>query len=224
MCGRYQSSKPPEMIQRWFGTSGALPNFEPRWNVAPTTTRPVVRWNPETKERSLDLLRWGLVPHWAKDLKIGNSLINARAETVTTKPSFRSAFARRRCIVPADAFYEWKKTPEGKVPHMIAPADPEEIFGFAGLWENWQDPEGNWIRTYTIVTAEPNDLVRTIHNRMPVILPREAYGTWLDEVEAEPDELLALMQPYPAEKMRVQTVSTRINSVRNDGADLLNSA
>lgn len=224
MCGRYQSSTPPELIRRWFKIPGAAPNYPPRWNAAPTLGLPVVRFNPQTAERSLDLLRWGLVPHWAKDLKGGAKAINARAETVDRLPTFRDAFRRRRCIVPADGFYEWKVTPEGKVPFAIMPAEGE-LFGFAGVWENWKDPaSGEWIRTYAIVTGQPNELTSQIHDRMPVILREETYGAWLGETAAEPRQLKALLTPYPPERMRVWQVSTRVNSVRNDGPDLLDPA
>jgi putative SOS response-associated peptidase YedK len=159
-----------------FGTKNALPNYPARFNIAPTDPVLTVRFNPETKERTLDALRWGLVPHWANDLKLGSRMINARAEMVVTIPAFRDAFKSRRCIIPASGFYEWKQTGGAKQPYAIVPKG-EQLFAFAGLWENWRDKAGGesveWIRTCAIVTGEPDELMAPIHNRMPVILPRK---------------------------------------------------
>lgn len=224
MCNRYRSTKSPSQLKLAFSTAN-LPNFPPNYNAAPTQSLPVVRYNAETRERSLDLLRWGLVPRWAKDLKIGVQCLNARSETITTKPAFRDAFKRRRCIVPADGFYEWLHEDGGKVkkPFAFLPAD-DGVFGFAGLWENWQDPAGEWIRTYTIVTGEPNEAVAPFHDRMPVILEPHRYGTWLGEVDASPDELIGMLKPFPANRMRIIPASPRVNSVKNNDAQLLDAA
>lgn len=221
MCGRYHSATPPELIRGWFRVLGPLPNWRPTWNAAPTQSLPVVRFNPQTGARSLDLLRWGLVPSWAKDPKIGAKMINARAETVATLPAFRKAFARRRCIVPADGFYEWSTTDAGKVPYAVGPAEAGTIWGFAGLWEGWKNEAGKWLRSFTILTTTANEALRRIHERMPVILPPEAYGRWLGEEPAEPDELQGLLKPCPPEAVRAWTVSPRVNSVRNDDATLV---
>jgi putative SOS response-associated peptidase YedK len=160
-----------------------------------------VRFNQETKERSLDALRWGLVPHRAKDLKMRSRMINARAEAVAILPAFRDAFNSRRCIIPASGFYEWVQTGAAKQPYAIVP-EGDPLFAFAGLWESWRDrPAGDgaeWIRTCTIITGEPNEFVAPIHNRMPVILPREAWPLWLSEQPASADELQALLKPLPA--------------------------
>jgi putative SOS response-associated peptidase YedK len=211
-------------IARIFRTSNPLSNYPARYNIAPTQPVLTVRFNPETKERSLDALRWGLVPHWAKDLSFGYKTINARAETVAKMPAFRDAFKSRRCIIPASGFYEWQKTPDGKVPHAIVPAD-EPLFAFAGHWENWRDKaagEGaEWIRTCAIITGEPNELMAPIRNRMPMILPQEAWPRWLGEEPAERDELQALLRPYPAERMRAEPVSARVNSPKNDVPELI---
>jgi putative SOS response-associated peptidase YedK len=224
MCGRFLNKLPAAEIARIFGTRNALPNYPERFNIAPTDPVLTVRFNPKTKERTLDALRWGLVPHWAKDLKIGSKMINARAETVATQPAFRDAFKARRCIIPANGFYEWQKTGATKQPYAIVP-EGDALFAFAGLWENWRDRSAGegaeWIRTCSIITGEPNELVAPIHNRMPVILPREAWSAWLGEEPVSEDELHALLKPFPAERMRGYSVSSRVNSVKNDDAGLI---
>ena len=224
MCGRFQNSLPPEEVARYFGTRNVPPNYPPRYNIAPTDPVLVVRLNPKTKERSLDALRWGLVPHWAKDMSFGAHCINARAETVDRLPAFRDAFARHRCLIPAGGFYEWEKTPNGKQPYAIVPAD-EPLFAFAGLWENWRElREGaEWVRTCSIIVGPANDLIAPIHDRMPVILDRSTWPKWLGEEPAEPDELKALLKPYPVERMRAYRVSRRVGSVKNDDASLLDA-
>ena len=227
MCGRFTQLYSWRELYELYNIHSPPRNIEPRYNLAPTQMALVVRSNPETKERTLDPLRWGLVPYWAKDLSSGAKCINARAERVADAPSFRDAFKKRRCIIPASGFYEWKKTGGAKQPYAIVPKD-EPAFAFAGLWENWRDKaagEGaEWVRTCAIITGEPNELVAPIHNRMPVILPREAWPKWLGEQSAHWDELLALLKPYPAERMRAYPISTRVNSVKNDDASLLDAA
>jgi putative SOS response-associated peptidase YedK len=167
MCGRFSVSLPPDEVARYFRIVRPLPNFPPRYNMAPTQLAPIIRFNPETNARQLDLVRWGLIPSWAKDMKIGNQCINARAETMATKPAFKQAFAKgRRCIVPMNGFFEWKKTGGAKQPMFITLKSGEPM-GVAGRWEGWKDSEGNWLRTFTIITGEPNELVAPIHNRMP---------------------------------------------------------
>jgi putative SOS response-associated peptidase YedK len=224
MCGRFLNKLPAAEIARMFDTKNALPNYPARFNIAPTDPVLVVRFNQKTNERSLDALRWGLVPHWAKDLKFGARCINARAETVQTTPAFRDAFERRRCIIPASGFYEWQKNGTTKTPYAIVPNDAP-LFAFAGLWENWRDKAAGdgaeWIRTCAIITGPPNEVVSPIHDRMPVILPQEAWARWLGEEEAGKDELQSLLKPYPAERMRTHSISTRVNSVKNDDAGLI---
>jgi putative SOS response-associated peptidase YedK len=224
MCGRFLNKLPAAEIARIFGTRNPLPNYPARFNIAPTDPVLAVRFNPKTTERTLDALRWGLVPHWANDLKLGSRMINARAESVATLPAFRDAFGDRRCIIPASGFYEWKKTGTAKQPYAIVP-EGDPLFAFAGLWENWRDKNAGdgaeWIRTCTIITGEPNELVAPIHNRMPVILPREAWSAWLGEEPASADELKALLRTFPAVRMRVYSVSSRVNSVKNDDAGLI---
>ncbi len=171
MCGRFQPSSSAAEIARWFKTTGPAPNLQQRYNAAPTQDLPVVLRDPKSGERRLEALRWGLIPFWAKDEKIAYSMINAMAETVATKPAFRNAFTSRRCLVPADGFYEWKKLhAKAKQPYRIAMADGMPM-AFAGLWERWRDPaNGETLRTFTIITTAPNALCAPIHNRMPVIV------------------------------------------------------
>jgi len=224
MCGRFLNKLPAAEIAGIFGTRNPLPNYPARFNIAPTDPVLAVRVNPKTRERSLDALRWGLVPHWAKDLKMGARLINARAESLATTPAFREAFESRRCLIPASGFYEWKKVGDSRAAYAVLP-EGEPLFAFAGLWENWRDRAGGeaapWVRSCTIVTAEPNVLLAPIHDRMPAILPRENWSRWLGEEPAEKDALLALLVPYPAERMRVYPVGPRVNSVKNDDAALI---
>jgi putative SOS response-associated peptidase YedK len=222
MCGRFVQKTPLGEIQVLFETANPVPNMAPRYNAAPTDSLAVVRFNPQTRARSLDLLRWGLVPLWAKDLSFGPKCINARSETIASNNIFKDAFERRRCLVPADGFYEWQKQ-GGKTtqPYAIVPQQGE-IFAFAGLWERWKNPaDGSIVRSFTIVTGKPNLLCAPIHERMPVILPRETWPLWLGESEANPKALLALLQPYPAERMRAYPIGPRVGNVRNDTADIL---
>ncbi len=191
------------------------------YNVAPQTFQPVVRLNRDSGLREIALMRWGLIPYWSKDAKIGYSTINAKAETVATAPAFRDAFRRRRCLVPADAFYEWQKLdPKHKQPFAIALAS-REPYGFAGLWERWKDPTTHqWLETFTIITTDPNAVVAPLHNRMPVILARKDYARWLDKSTPEQPPL-DLLRPFPAEQMTAWKVDKAVGNVRNDTAHLL---
>jgi putative SOS response-associated peptidase YedK len=221
MCGRFVQKTPLGEIRVLFETANPVPNMAPRYNAAPTDGLAVVRFNPQTRARSLDLLRWGLVPLWAKDLSFGPKCINARSETVATNNIFRDAFERRRCLVPADAFYEWQKQGIKTQPYAIVPA-AGDIFAFAGLWERWKHPaDGGIVRSFTIVTGKPNPLCAPIHDRMPAILPQEAWPLWLGETETSPAALLALLTPYPAERMRAYPIGPRVGNVRNDEPSLL---
>jgi putative SOS response-associated peptidase YedK len=225
MCGRYASFLPAEALRGLFQTVNPTPNWEPTWNMAPTRDAPVVRLHPETRARHLDLLRWGLVPHWAKDLKSVRQPINARAETVATAPMFRDALARRRCLVPADVFYEWQATDGPKQPYAIARADGQPMV-FAGLWEGWRGADGTVMRSFTIVTTNANPVLRPIHERMPVILEQPDWPAWLGEVPGEVQgDAAALLRPSAAE-LRVWRVGTAVNNVRNvrnDSATLLDA-
>ena len=217
-------------MRQLFGFTGPLPNWPARFNVAPTQNVPAVRLKTQAGsagpdaalERELVALRWGLVPYWAKDLSIGARMINARAESLAEKPAFRAAFRARRCLIPADSFYEWRKTPTGKQPYRIGldggtPAEMP-LFAFAGLWERWDKAgDGVPVESCTIVTTDANELLRPIHERMPVILAPADYAAWLDP--ATPLQVAyALLKPYPAEAMTAYPISTRVNSVRNDDA------
>ena len=212
MCGRFVRSTDKDVAQSRFGyedTQGIL--LEPRYNIAPTQMHPVVVI--ENDQRVLKMMRWGLVPVWAKDEKIGSSLINARAETVDTKPSFRTAFKKRRCLVLANGFYEWnREDKKNKRPFYIRLKSCEP-FAFAGLWEIW-GPDN--LETFTIITTEANDLVAQIHDRMPVILHEKDEGTWLDPELQDPVKLKALLKPYPADSMEMYEVSTAVNSSKHD--------
>ena len=216
MCGRYASFLPAEALRALFQTVNPTPNWEPTWNMAPTRDAPVVRLHPETRARHLDLLRWGLVPHWAKDAKSVRQPINARAETVATAPMFRDALVRRRCLVPADVFYEWQATEarQAAVRHRARrwPADGvcRAVGGLAR--RRWHGDA-----TFTIVTTNANPVLRPLHERMPVILEAADWPAWLGEVEGEPADLL---RPSETE-LRVWQVGTAVNNVRNDNASLL---
>jgi putative SOS response-associated peptidase YedK len=219
MCGRLFQVSSPEDLKRWFGTSN-LPNLPPRYNVAPTQDVAAVRWNPRTGERSLDLLRWGLVPHWAKDVRGAAKLINAQAETVATKPAFRDAFARRRCLIPADGFFEWRRSATEKEPHVIR-MKGGALLAFAGLWANWRQPDGTWLRSCTILTTNANALCVPLHDRMPVIVAPEDYALWLGEREGDAAALMRLLVPFPAEGMESYRVGSEIGNVRNDTPSLI---
>jgi putative SOS response-associated peptidase YedK len=222
MCGRARLSSDVSEIQVAFRIPAErpIPNFPPSWNVAPTDSLPVVRYDQKAGQRSLDLLRWGLIPYWAKDIKVGFANINAKAEGIETRPAFRDAFERRRCLVPVDNFYEWKKTDAGKQPYAIALAD-RGIMALAGLWENWKSSAGEWVRSFAIVTTEPNELCAKLHNRMPVVLAPEAWPAWLGEEAADQAQLKSLLVPYPSDGMIAWPVSTRVGSVKNNDPSLI---
>ncbi|HSK99607.1 MAG TPA: SOS response-associated peptidase [Rubrobacteraceae bacterium] len=211
MCGRYTLSTPVGALAEEFGLGGDLPNLPASYNVAPTQAVPAILGNDGG--RRLETLRWGLIPAWADDPGIGARMINARSETAAEKPSFRRAFRSRRCLIPADGFYEWQKTPGGKQPYHIHMRDGHP-FAFAGLWESW-GREGEEIRSCAILTTTANALVGEIHDRMPVILARDAYDVWLDPA-SESDELAGLLAPYPDEEMETYPVSRFVNSPRNN--------
>jgi putative SOS response-associated peptidase YedK len=222
MCGRARLSSDVSEIKLVFSIppERPTPNFAASWNVAPTDPLPVVRYDARVGERSLEVMRWGLVPYWAKDIKIGYSTFNAKAEGIDTKPAFREAFARRRCLVPLDNFYEWKKLGKARQPYAVALAD-HRLMAMAGLWENWQSPDGERLRSFTIITTEPNELLAPLHDRMPVILGSENWPMWLGEMPADPDRLKAMLVPYPANDMVIWPVSTRVGNVKNNDPSLI---
>ena len=216
MCGRYVAARSVDEIRRLFATVNPPPNFDATWNMAPTRLAPVVRLHPGEGARHLDLLAWGLVPHWTKDRKAARKPINARSETAATSPLFRDALARRRCIVPADAFYEWQVTDAGKLPTAVARADGMPM-ALAGLWEGWRGPDGVVLRSFTILTTVACKALEHLHERMPVVLERADWALWLGE---EGGQNHALMRPSAA-GFRSWRVSTRVGNVRNDGPELL---
>ncbi|MEA3337805.1 MAG: SOS response-associated peptidase [Chloroflexota bacterium] len=211
MCGRFSIFADPDRLAEWFDAALPEEGLRPRYNAAPTQKLPVIT---NDDSQVIQLFRWGLVPFWAKGPGIGNRLINARSETVAEKPAYRAAFKHRRCLVLADGFYEWQKTSGGKVPMRIVlkSGDP---FAFAGLWETWTPPEGDPLRTFTIITTTPNELLAPIHNRMPVILQKEHEAIWLDDA-AEPTIWLDMLRAYPAGEMTAYPVSTLVNRPVND--------
>jgi len=226
MCGRYLLKAPSDALRRAFGFV-EQPNLMPRYNIAPTQDVAVIRERREPKgERTLQLLRWGLIPSWAQDMKGGAKLINARAEGIAERPSFREAFQKRRCLVPADGFYEWRTEGKLKQPYLIQRRD-RAPFAFAGLWERWvpktEPPEPAYIDSFTIVTTEANALLRPLHARMPVILAPEDYARWFDRAASEA-ELKALLKPAPEDLLAYVPVSPRVNAAQPDDAGLIEPA
>ncbi len=218
MCGRFTLAVDINTIARVF--NAAIPsalNTEARYNIAPQQNVLTVMRDETTH---LDLLRWGLIPSWAREESIGSKMINARAETLAEKPSFKRLLHSKRCLLVADGFYEWKKEQGGKTPMYITLRD-KEPFAFAGLWDTWRDADGQQIRTCTIITTEANELVASIHNRMPVILPSKVQEEWLDPSLHDDRILLPLLAPYPAEEMSARPVSRLVNNPRYEGAELI---
>ena len=216
MCGRYTQTADARTLAGRFRLAKLGVDVRPRWNMAPGQEGPVVFVEGG---RRLGLYRWGLIPAWAKDPTIGSKMINARAETAADKPAFRGPFQRRRCLVPADGFYEWRKAGKAKVPVRFTRADGAP-FAFAGLWDEWTSTEGSVVRSYSVLTTEPNALVAGVHDRMPVILTEAGEDAWLDP-GAKTAELRTLLVPYDASGMRAQDASTRVNAARNDDPSLL---
>ena len=219
MCGRFTLSQPTDAIASAFNIA-QIPPLEPRYNIAPTQLIPSILSAPGG-EKQLQMLRWGLIPSWAKDAKISTKLINARAETVSEKPSFKAAFKRRRCLIVADGFYEWQRQEKQKQPYYFR-LQNAQLFAFAGLWEQWKSPDEDIINSCTILTTEANDLLRPIHDRMPVILESKDYGLWLDS-EAQQPQLQQLLRPYQADLMTSYTVSTKVNNPKNNTPECINS-
>jgi putative SOS response-associated peptidase YedK len=209
MCGRFTLFEADKILSREFGVSG-IPPLSPRYNIAPSQAVAAVRTASAGTGRELALLRWGLIPSWSKDPAIGNRLINARAETVREKPSFRNAFRRHRCLIPANGFYEWQRLERGKQPYFVRMRD-ERLFAFAGLWDRWESPDKGVIESCTILTTVANAVLSTIHDRMPVILPPAEYARWLDPALRNTDSLAPLLAPFPAEEMLAFPVSPRVN-------------
>jgi len=225
MCGRYGRRADKQRIAEWMQTHNTNvfddSYFAPSYNVAPQSLQPVVRLDSETGQRELTVMRWGLVPFWAKDAKIGYSTINAKSETVTTSPAFRDAMKRRRCLVPAEWFYEWQKIDaKTKQPYAIGLRDGS-LFAFAGLWETWKDKTKDQVlETYTVLTTDPNELMEPIHDRMPVILAPKDYQRWLEPGEPMQPPI-DLLRPYPAEEMKAWKVGSAVGNVRNNAPELI---
>jgi putative SOS response-associated peptidase YedK len=219
MCGRFAQRSDPKRLAKEFKVA-EVPQVEARYNVAPTQEILAVRESADGRE--MTYFKWGLVPSWAKDTSMGARLINARSETVQEKPSFRDAFKKRRCVIPADGFYEWQRTGGKKQPFFFRMRD-ERPFGFAGLWERWEGEGGEVLDSCTILTTEANEVLLPVHDRMPVILHPDDYPLWLEADERERKLLGELLRPYPAEEMIGYAVSPSINNPRNQGASLIES-
>ncbi len=230
MCGRFALAASPEQLARQFELPLPLPQLRPRYNIAPTQPVPVIRTDATPEHRlELGITQWGLIPEWASDPSIGHRTINARAETVHAKPSFKAAFRRRRCLIPAQGFFEWRtNSRRQKQPYFIRPrADYPQppLFAFAGLWEVWFSQDGSEIQSSSIITTEANSLMQELHHRMPVILRPEQYAGWLDWTNARPARLQKFLQPYPSEAMEYYPVDHRlVNSPRNDSPECLTAA
>jgi putative SOS response-associated peptidase YedK len=219
MCGRYRLVRKKEILAAAFDAGDDL-DWAPRYNLAPGQDVPVVRQDAQAPVRSLSLMRWGLIPSWSKDPKVGYKMINARAETLADKPAFREPLQSSRCLIPADGFYEWAKADKSKSPYCFTLAD-DSVFAFAGLWDHCKNANGEPLRTCSIITTWANPLVAGTHDRMPVILDPENYELWLDPGFRNTDALLELLKPYNAESMRGWRVSARVNSVQNDDAECI---
>jgi len=221
MCGRSSISKTEKQLEERFGSSFYSEDLErynpiPNFNVAPSHILPVIL---NSDSNHFNPLRWGFIPSWAKDINISYKMINARIETVMEKSTFKKSFASKRCLVPADGFYEWKKSGSHKTPYRIIRKD-EGLFAFAGIWSSWTSPDGNIIQSFTILTQKPNSLVADIHDRMPVILQKEQEELWLSD-DVNPEDLLEMIEPYPSELMDAYPVSDRVNKVTNNDASLI---
>ena len=215
MCGRYTLSTPSDLLADLMEVQ-ETPELSPRFNIAPTQEAPILRLAVDpSPHREIELLKWGLVPFWAKDPTIGNRMINARAETVAEKPSFRNCFKKRRCIVLTDGFYEWQKAGSGKQPYFFR-LQSRQPFGMAGLWDRWEEGDGQPLETFTILTTQPNELVATAHHRMPVILKPRQIELWLDPATDSGSAFGPFWDPYPAAEMQGFPVSTYVNNPAND--------
>jgi putative SOS response-associated peptidase YedK len=217
MCGRFALKAPPSELITHFGLDECA-EFGPRYNIPPGTDTPVIRQSPDGKRVS-QLLRWGLIPHWAKDPLIGNKLNNARGESLADKPSFSDAFRRRRCLIPASGFFEWKTDGKVKTPYYFQLKSAEPL-ALGGLWESWTSPEGEIVRTFCVITTKANELMTPIHERMPVIIHSKNFGKWLD-FAVEGNDLKLLVAPFPTEALETWPVSKAVSRTGNDGPELL---
>lgn len=215
MCGRYKLSRRKQIIEEHFACAVWGEEWSSRYNIAPTQQVPMIRQNPQKAARELVLMKWGLIPHWAKDASGAAGMINARSETASTKPAFCDPLKFRRCLIPADGFYEWARTGKAKQPYCFEVNDGE-LFAFAGLWDRWKDANGNWVKSCSILTTTPNAVTSAVHDRMPVILDPDSYDPWLDPGMNDGATASELLKPFDARLMRYCAVSIRINYVSKD--------
>jgi putative SOS response-associated peptidase YedK len=215
MCGRYRLSRSKQVAEEYFDCVSDQPDWNPRYNIAPTQPVPVICQHPKEPVRQLSLMRWGLIPSWAKDPSGAASMINARSETASTKPAFRDALKSRRCLIPADGFYEWVRTGKTKQPYCFEVNDGR-LFAFAALWDRWRDASGKSVETCSILTTTPNAVTAPVHDRMPVILDPDGYALWLDPGMTNVGALSEMLKPCDARLMRCYPISTRINHIAND--------
>jgi putative SOS response-associated peptidase YedK len=215
VCGRYRLSRRKQIVEEYFDSPSSEEDWNPRYNIAPTQPIPVIRQNPKEPIRELSLMKWGLIPSWAKGASVAASMINARSETAATKPAFRDPLKFRRCLIPADGFYEWKRDGKTKQPFCFE-VNEGQLFAFAGLWDRWKNPDGTWIKTCSILTTTPNAVTSAVHDRMPVILDPDGYDLWLDPGMQNVAVVSELLEPSDSRLMRCYPISTRINHVAND--------
>ena len=219
MCGRFTQQRPASELAEIFGAEPLSDDPGGHYNLAPTDEALVVVQRED--RRALTAYRWGLIPHWAKEAKVGSRMFNARAETITTSPAFRDAFTRKRCLVPVDSFYEWKREGTLRQPYRVVRRDGRPL-ALAGLWAGWRDPATETVRrTFTIITTTPNEALADLHDRMPVVVAEDAWGRWLDPAPADPAELLGLLVPNEAVDLQIYAVDRSVNDVRRDGPELI---
>ena len=218
MCGQPSTIAAEAGCRGAFDTADWQEDWSPRYNIAPTQYVAVIRQNPKEPVRELSVMKWGLIPSWAKDPSGAARMINARSETASSKPAFRDSLKSRRCLIPADGFYEWARTGKSKQPYCFE-VNEGELFAFAGLWDRWKDPSGNWIKTCSILTTTPHAVTSAVHDRMPVILDPDGYDLWLDPGMNDVAAVSGLLKPFDARMMRCYPVSTRINHVGNDDVE-----
>jgi len=215
MCGRYRLSRRKQIIEQYFDCYPWADDWWPRFNIAPTQSVPVIRQHPKEPVRQITSMRWGLIPNWARDASIASGTINAKSETAATKPAFRDTLKFRRCLIPADGFYEWKKMGASKQPFCFE-VNNGKLFAFAGIWDGWKNAAGQWIKTCSILTTIPNAVTSAVHDRMPVILDPDSYDVWLDPGMHDAAALSEFLTPYDARLMRCYPVSSRVNHSGND--------
>jgi putative SOS response-associated peptidase YedK len=213
MCGRYRLSRRKQLVEEYF--DDWQEDWSPRYNIAPTQPVPVIRQNPKEPIREVSQMKWGLVPSWSQDSSRAAGMINARSETAATKPAFRDVLKSRRCLIPADGFYEWVRMGKTKQAYCFE-VNEGELFAFAGIWDRWKDPSANWVKTCSILTTTPNAVTSPVHDRMPVILDPDCYDLWLDPGMHDMNAVSDMLKPFNARLMRCYLVSSRVNHVAND--------